>query len=134
MQAVFRPGSVHRIVAALLATAAIGACATLDASRPAKVDGGILTDPAGMTLYGFDRDPVGSGRSACNGPCAADRPPFVALPTAIPTRDWTIVVRDDGTRQWAFRGRPLYTFAKDHAPGERNGDGLVDPAWHVVRP
>jgi predicted lipoprotein with Yx(FWY)xxD motif len=128
---------MFRRLAALFVTVValnVAACASLDASRPAKVQDGILTDTAGMTLYSFDRDTAGSGRSVCNGPCAANWPAFAALPTAQPQRDWTIVARDDGGRQWAFRGKPLYTFAKDIKPGDRVGDGFLDNAWHVVRP
>ncbi len=121
-------------LAAVLTLVVAAGCTTMDASRPAKVQDGVLTDTAGMTLYSFDRDAAGSGKSVCNGPCAANWPSFVALPTATPVRDWTIVTRDDGGKQWAFKGRPLYTFAKDQKPGDRKGDGFLDNAWHVVRP
>ncbi len=129
----FRPS---RSVASLFAAVAfaVAACTTMDASRPAKVQDGVLTDPAGMTLYRFDRDTAGSGKSVCNGPCAANWPAFAALPTATVQRDWTIVARDDGSRQWAYKGSPLYTFVKDQKPGDRIGDGFLDNAWHVVTP
>jgi hypothetical protein len=62
---------------------------------------------AGMTLYTFDRDTVGSGKSVCNGPCATNWPPLMAAADAQPSGEWTVVKRDDGSSQWAYKGRPL---------------------------
>jgi Secreted repeat of unknown function len=45
-----------------------------------------------------------------------------------------IVVRDDGKKMWAYKGKPLYTFKKDTAPGETNGDGFLNGAWHMAKP
>ena len=47
--------------------------------------------------------------------------------------DWTIVVRDDGNRQWAYKGKPVYYWVKDMKPGDRTGDGFNN-AWHLARP
>jgi len=30
--------------------------------------------------------------------------------------------------------KPLYTFKKDTAPGETNGDGFLNGAWHIAKP
>ena len=46
----------------------------------------------------------------------------------------TVVVRDDGKKMWAYKGKPLYTFKKDVAPGETNGDGFLNGAWHMAKP
>ncbi len=46
----------------------------------------------------------------------------------------TIVVRDDGKKMWAYKGKPLYTFKKDTTPGETNGDGFLNGAWHMTKP
>ena len=43
-----------------------------------------------------------------------------------PTADMTIVVRDDGKKMWAYKGKPLYTFKKDMAAGDTNGDGFLN--------
>ena len=40
---------------------------------------------------------------------------------------------DDGKKQWAIKGKPLYYWAKDTKPGDMTGDGLMG-AWHVVKP
>jgi predicted lipoprotein with Yx(FWY)xxD motif len=43
-------------------------------------------------------------------------------------------VRDDGKKMWAYKGKPLYTFKKDAAPGDINGDGFLNGAWHIAKP
>jgi predicted lipoprotein with Yx(FWY)xxD motif len=94
--------------------------------------GRALVDAKGMTLYTFDKD-VG-GKSMCNGPCAENWPPLLASVNARPTGDMTIVARVDGRSMWAYKGKPLYAFKKDTAPGQINGDGLLNGAWHMAKP
>jgi predicted lipoprotein with Yx(FWY)xxD motif len=94
--------------------------------------GKTFVDAKGMTLYTFDKD--AGGKSACNGPCAENWPPLAAADDAKPTADMTIVVRDDGKKMWAYKGKPLYTFKKDMAAGETNGDGFLNGAWHMAKP
>lgn len=120
-------------LAALVATTlALGACATLmPPAAPAQVADGRLTTATGMTLYTFDRDT--GGRSACNGPCAQNWPPLAAAADARAAADYSVVVRDDGSRQWAYKGRPLYTWVRDAKPGDTTGDGF-NGVWHVARP
>ena len=93
--------------------------------------GPVLTDAKGMTLYVFDKDT--SGKSACNGPCATNWPPLMAPASAKTMGKYTVVTRDDGSRQWAYDGKPLYTWAKDTKPGDTTGDG-VNNVWHVAKP
>ena len=50
-----------------------------------------------------------------------------------PSGDWTIVTRDDGQKQWAYKGKPLYGFAKDTKAGDKTGDGFLNGAWHVAK-
>lgn len=120
-------------LAILACTLALSACASMSPRLPATVADGVFVGPNGMTLYTFDRDAMGSGRSVCNGPCATNWPPLMAGADAKPTGDWTIVVRDDGTRQWAFKGKPVYYWVRDAKPGDRTGDG-VNNAWRLARP
>ena len=47
--------------------------------------------------------------------CTKKWPPFLAPATAKASGDWTLVTRPDGAKQWAFRGKPLYTNADDSA-------------------
>ena len=116
--------------AALVAFAA--GCATVPPD-PAKAVDGALVDAKGMTRYTFDRDVGGSGKSACNGPCAQNWPPFHATADTPPNAAWQIITRDDGSKQWAYKGQPLYTWVKDTKPGDRTGDGFNN-VWKVARP
>jgi predicted lipoprotein with Yx(FWY)xxD motif len=52
---------------------------------------------------------------------------------ASPKGDWSLVTRNDGSKQWAYRGKPLYYWIKDTKPGDKTGDN-VNKVWHVVRP
>jgi predicted lipoprotein with Yx(FWY)xxD motif len=120
-------------LAALACTALLAACASMSHADPARVADGVFVGPNGMTLYTFDRDPMGGGKSACNGPCATNWPPLMAQASDSAAGDWTIVTRDDGTRQWAYKGKPVYFWAKDGKPGDRTGDGFNN-VWRLARP
>lgn len=121
-----------RLAATLALASLLVACASM-ARGPAKVADGVFVGPNGMTLYTFDRDTMGAGKSVCNGPCATAWPPLMASAGDSASGDWTIVVRDDGTRQWAYRGKPVYYWQRDAKPGDRTGDG-VNNAWRLARP
>jgi predicted lipoprotein with Yx(FWY)xxD motif len=54
--------------------------------------------------------------------------------TFVDAKGMTVVVRDDGKKMWAYKGKPLYTFKKDAAPGDINGDGFLNGAWHLATP
>jgi predicted lipoprotein with Yx(FWY)xxD motif len=118
-----------------LAVSIAAGCASLRAQgAPAEYDGGVLVDYSKkMTLYTFDKDPGDGSKSVCNGPCAANWPPLTAAPDAKPAGDYTIITRDDGGKQWAFKGKPLYTWVKDQKPGDKTGDG-VNKVWRVAKP
>jgi predicted lipoprotein with Yx(FWY)xxD motif len=115
--------------------------AVISADGPAFADpaataktakGATLVDSKGMTLYTFDKD--STGKSACNGPCATNWPPLAAPADAKAMGDYTVVSRDDGGKQWAYKGKPLYAWTKDKAPGDITGDGFLNGAWHVAQP
>ena len=103
-------------------------------SMPAGVAAkdGVLTNTSGMTLYIFDKD--SAGKSVCNGPCAANWPPLMASGDAKTMGDWAVVTRDDGAKQWAYKGRPLYTWIKDTRAGDKTGEGVANNTWHVAKP
>ncbi len=119
---------INRCIVALVA--AIAVAGTALAQAPAKKTGGMLTNNAGMTLYTFDKD--AGGKSACNGPCATNWPPLTAGGDAKASGDWTIITRDDGSKQWAYKGKPVYLWSKDQKPGDMTGDGF-NGIWHVVK-
>jgi predicted lipoprotein with Yx(FWY)xxD motif len=85
-----------------------------------------------MTLYTFAKD--APGVSNCNDMCAKNWPPLAAAADAQPTGDWTIVTRMDGSKQWAYKGMPLYTWIKDQKPMDATGDGVGNGAWKIAVP
>jgi predicted lipoprotein with Yx(FWY)xxD motif len=113
----------------LLAACAGGA--VKPGAAPVGNAGGMLVNPAGMTLYVFDKD--GAGKSACNGECAVKWPPLPADAGAAASGDFAPIQRDDGKHQWTYKGKPLYTWFKDQKPGDSSGDG-VNNVWHVAKP
>jgi predicted lipoprotein with Yx(FWY)xxD motif len=121
------------ITLAIAALIAAGCATTPRDKTPADVRNNMLVGESGMTLYTFDRDTAGGGKSACNGPCATNWPPLVVIGNAQPVEAYTIVVRDDGRKQWAYKGKPLYFWAKDTKVGETGGDN-VNNVWHIAKP
>jgi len=123
------------LAAVLVAGAGTVAPGHAQTAQPAKVaetsKGKALVDQKGMTLYVFDRD--SGGKSSCTGQCAQNWPPLAAAAGGQASGDWTVTTRDDGSRQWAYKGKPLYTWTKDAKPGDVTGDG-VNNVWHVARP
>lgn len=122
--------SLRTPFAALSILAVSAHAATALAQAPAGMTDGVLTNNAGMTLYTFDKD--AAGKSACNGPCAANWPPLMAAADAKASGDWSIIARDDGAKQWAYKGKPVYLWAKDQKPGDKTGDGF-NSVWHVAK-
>ena len=94
--------------------------------------GTMLVDLKGMTLYYFDRDDSGN-KSNCNGKCTERWIPFAAPAGAEATGDFTLIVRNDGSRMWAYRYRPLYFSRQDKEPGDVNGYDTSNH-WHIARP
>lgn len=114
--------------------AASGASGGVRVGDSAKL-GKVLTDDKGLTLYTFKNDTT-PGKSSCNGGCATNWPP--AMATAAPkvdgaTGEFTLITRDDGAKQVAYKGAPLYTYAADKAAGDTNGDG-VGGVWSAAKP
>jgi predicted lipoprotein with Yx(FWY)xxD motif len=95
--------------------------------------GAILTNADGRTLYIFTNDTA--GKSVCNGSCATAWPPMEAA-TAPKVEgaagEFSIVTRDDGKKQVAHNGRPLYTYAGDQKAGDTTGEG-VGGVWFVAK-
>ncbi|MBN3817676.1 hypothetical protein G3N57_14125 [Paraburkholderia sp. Se-20369] len=101
------------------------------AAEPPQVSGGKLVDEDHMTLYTFDHDAL--GKSRCDSGCAASWPPARADAYDKASGAWSIVKRDDGKLQWAYKGHPLYRWSMDHKAGDAGGDGMGG-MWHVARP
>ena len=111
------------------------AAPALAQNAPAKTadtsKGSALVNAEGMTLYVFDRDTA--GKSNCNGPCATNWPPFAPAADAKAFGNWSILTRDDGKMQWAYKTKPLYSFSKDSKPGDVTGDDF-NHVWHIAAP
>ena len=118
--------------ATLLFAAGCASYAATAADAPAMFASGALVAPGGQTLYTFDKDTANSGKSACNGPCAALWPPLTATAADQPAGAYSIVTRDDGARQWAYKGKPVYTYKADQKAGDRSGDNFKD-VWHIIK-
>tara|TARA_R110001599_G_scaffold64023_5_gene179760 strand:- start:72119 stop:72490 length:372 start_codon:yes stop_codon:yes gene_type:complete len=108
-------------------------CSSLVFADPASIkkSDGILVTADGMTVYTFDKDNTNSGKSVCNGGCATAWPPVVATDAGVKA-PYSIVTRDDGSKQLAYKGKPLYRFASDSKTGDRNGDN-INNVWHIIK-
>jgi len=116
-----------------IAFAASGAAFAADPATMAPMaKNGMFVDAKGMTLYTFDKDTA--GKSACNGKCAEAWPPLLVADGAKMSGAWSTVTRDDGLKQWAYKGKPVYAWVKDTKPGDTTGDGFLNGAWHIARP
>jgi predicted lipoprotein with Yx(FWY)xxD motif len=116
-------------LAALLALSSAALAAPAMEADSAK--GKILVDEKGMTLYIFDKDEP--NKTNCYDQCAVNWPPLMAGEGAMAEGDWTIVERTDGTKMWAYKGKPVYLWIKDTKPGDITGDG-VGGVWHLATP
>ncbi|WP_223507152.1 hypothetical protein [Pseudomonas sp. GL-RE-29] len=114
---------------ALLVTAALTLPTMAFAADPAMMKDGMMVDHKGMTLYTFDKD--SGGKSMCNDECAKNWPPLMAPAGATASGKWSVIKRVDGTSQYAYDGKPMYTFVKDEKPGDMKGDKMKD-VWHVM--
>lgn len=98
-----------------------------------RLVGGMNSGAPGSTLYVFDND-LGSAGSECNDTCASTWPPVLVDDGEVNNiPGLSTVVRDDGTFQAAYLGRPLYLYSGDTAPGETAGQGVGDVWWSVTQ-
>ena len=81
-----------------------------------------------LTLYVSDADT--DGKSHCEGACQEKWQPLLAPIIAKEQGGWTAVRRSDGSRQWALKGKPVYTYYRDVYPGDYKGNG--QPGWEVA--
>ena len=75
------------------------------------------------------RIPTASPRATS---AATARPPLPVAGDDKPLGDWTIATRYDGTKQWLYKGRPVYLRFHD-SPEKPTGDGL-DGSWQYLQP
>ncbi len=115
----------------LVAALALAGAHTMPHAQVSAMNG-VLVGPNGMTLYTFDRDVAGSGQSMCTGNCAVNWPPLMA---GMPPEGagYSLIQREDGTKQVAYKGKPLYYWSKDKMAGDKSGDGMNN-MWRVATP
>jgi predicted lipoprotein with Yx(FWY)xxD motif len=102
-------------------------------AQPKGVGGQLVSCP-GFSLHTFDNDVADSGRSVCNTPCSGIFPPYLVEVGAQTPGSCSTITRSDGSRQWAYKGKPLYAIFDDKKLGRTGGDGMNDGMWHVAGP
>lgn len=91
----------------------------------------------GRTLYTFNSDSAGSGRTNCNSGCVGEWPPLTIAAGVTPTGGTSVtgtfgtIVRADGRRQVTYKGLALYFFSGDTGPAQTNGQY---PGWSLAMP
>lgn len=91
-----------------------------------------LTDRNGLTLYTFDGTADDLAR-ACNANCQRRWLPLLGSGLSNPVGPFTLVVRSDGLRQWAYRNAPLFRYRDDQVAGDARGVGENENArWQAV--
>jgi predicted lipoprotein with Yx(FWY)xxD motif len=107
-------------------------CVPVAVAQPVAKDG-VLTTPAGMSLYVNENDKTTPGKTVCYGPCLMLWKPYLAAADAKPAGELGVIVREDGARQWTHKSLALYQWVDDQHPGDRKGDG-VRSVWHLAKP
>ncbi len=93
--------------------------------------GGTNSSQPGHTLYVFDSD-LGTSGSTCNDGCATSWPPVVVADGEVDNiPGLSLITRDDGSAQAAYKGRPLYFYANDTSAGDTNGQSANNAWWKV---
>ena len=82
--------------------------------------GVVLTNFEGFSLY------VASNGESCNSNCYGEWTPVAAPSLAVGSDRFSIIERMDGSRQWAFKGQPLYRYEGDLQPGDAHGRDTND--------
>jgi predicted lipoprotein with Yx(FWY)xxD motif len=106
-----------------------------DAQNPTL--GTIVVNATGLTVYRFDADTAKPPVSNCSGACADLWPPVKFTKKlklkGIPSSAIGNIMTKDGICQATINGWPAYTYAKDTAPGQINGQG-VGGKWFAMAP
>ena len=127
---------IKTVLIGLVAAVTLAACASMTGVALApftKANDGVLAGNNNMTLYIYTKDVDGSGKSVCNGMCATNWPPLLVDGSPAVSNGYSVITRDDGKKQLAFNGMPLYFYVKDTKPGDKIGDGRSEGAWQIVK-
>jgi len=87
--------------------------------------------PSGSRLFIFNEDTPGT--SHCYRGCASAWPPLYVSSDQTTERvgDWTVILRKDGKRQWAYKGQPVYRRYHD-MPSD--AEAIEAAGFHVLKP
>jgi predicted lipoprotein with Yx(FWY)xxD motif len=94
-------------------------------------------DADGHTLYTFNSDAAGTGRTNCNSGCVSEWPPLTIAAGSTPAAGPGVpghlgtLVRGDGRIQVTYNGLALYFFAGDSGPAQTGG---MYPGWSLSKP
>ncbi len=119
---------------AILAATVLTACAgnAVQSAGPARVSDGVLTGANDITIPST-RTPRAVARASATAPAPPTGRPCSSPRTKSAAPGYSVVMRDDGGKQWAYKGKPLYFWVKDQKPGDRTGDGF-NGVWRVAKP
>lgn len=98
-------------------------------TKSASNVGQYLADANGSALYTYGGDT--QGVSNCTGSCLYSWPVYQATSSTNLPANVTVIKRSDGTKQYAYKGMPLYTFTGDSS-GQVTGDGVSN--FHIAKP
>lgn len=119
------------------ASSSVSGSSSVTVSTKSTPLGKILVNSKGHTLYLFQSDK--KDKSTCNGDCAKAWPPLKANGKTIAkggvnSKLLSTITRSDGSKQVAYKGHPLYTFADDTKAGQTNGQGIdaFGAKWYVL--
>jgi transforming growth factor-beta-induced protein len=99
-------------------------------SASQRLVGGTNSTNPGFTLYAFDSD-LGSAGSTCNDSCATNWPPVLVTDGEVANiSGLSLMTRDDGSSQAAYKGRPLYFYSGDTEASDTSGQS-VSGWWEV---
>jgi predicted lipoprotein with Yx(FWY)xxD motif len=90
--------------------------------------GRMLTLANNFAVYVFDGDTA--NKFGCTGPCLETFAPVLAPERIRPQGDWTIVERSPGVKQWAYRGKPVYSYNLEEK--RPSFEGSDEAGWHNV--
>ena len=111
---------------------------TMTAVKAAATSMGMAVVAAsnGRTLYTFNSDSAGNGKTNCNSGCVDEWPPLTVPAGTMPaagagmTGHLGTIMRGDGRTQVTDNGRALYFFAGDTGPAQTKGSY---PGWTLAR-
>jgi predicted lipoprotein with Yx(FWY)xxD motif len=100
--------------------------------------GPVLADEDHMTLYYIVSDLDEIALRTCDVECEKEHwKPVIAPPSTEPIGNWSTLQLTDGTLQWVYLGRRVFTYRHDNLAGDINGDKFASGAniragWQAI--